>query len=154
TATGPMPPALIRQLRSNPDFGVVAVSRVADAGRYKIGTAEPGVLGGSLAVEVREGTLTDLTSGTAALQVGLASALEVGVNDSVTIGPPESEHTVRVVALYDNSPVEAQALVSWSDFNAAGWAGAESLLLRRADGATAADAGAALDRALVAYPTL
>ena len=131
-----------------------------DDARAIVGTAEPGVLGGTLAVEVRQGSLDGLAAGTAAVSLSFATTNHIAIGQTLTLGTADQNRPVgtadqnqrtwpaRVVATYDNTPVNAEVLVNWADYNAAPLTGAESILIRRADATSAEDARAVLESRL------
>lgn len=146
------PPSLVDGLRSRPEFAVIAVGRVslggADGCCSRIGTADDGVLGRQLAVEVREGDLDGLRPGTAAVNTRFAATHHIGPGDALTL----PGWTATVVATFDGTPLPADVLVNPADYATAGLSGKPYLLIRRAPGVTAGGATAALDQALTADP--
>ncbi|HEX6026615.1 MAG TPA: ABC transporter permease, partial [Solirubrobacter sp.] len=143
---------------TEPAFGVVALARtdtgLADDVEVSVGSVEPGFIGSGLALEVRVGDPAGLPAGTVAVRRAFATSNGVEVGDGLDISVADTAWPARVVALYDNSPLDVDILTSWPDFVASGAPGQELLLIRRADGATAADATRALDQALEGEPSV
>jgi putative ABC transport system permease protein len=146
------PPSLVDGLRARPEFAVVATGHVAlaeaDGCCSRIGTADPGVLGERLAVEVREGALDGLRPGTAAVNTRFADTHGIGPGDRLTL----PGWTATVVATFDGTPLPADVLVSPDDYARAGLGGKEYLLIRRAADVAAGPATTALEQALAADP--
>lgn len=154
-AAHPFSPDVVDRLRADPAFGLVAIARSAwghaDGLEAHVGSIEPGVVGSKLALEVRAGDPAGLAAGTVAVRERFATDNGLGLGDVVTLAAGDAGWRGRIVAIYDNTPLDVDVLTSWSDFGS-GAIGEQLLLIRRADGVSAADASRALDRGLQAQP--
>ncbi|WP_107270231.1 ABC transporter permease [Plantactinospora sp. BC1] len=154
---GPLPPGLAQRLRPDPAFGTVAEVRLADSpldDRIRIWTVPPERLHGPIRPEVTAGSLAGLAPGTVAVSRQLAADRGVGVGDRIALGlgPPGP---LTVVAVYDDSPVDGAALVSWASFTGAYGPGEpDRLLVDLAPGVSTAAGRQALDAALADQPAV
>ena len=162
-----LPDALVATLRGHSEFGTVARTRIdfafVDGDHTTVSAIEPpvgsepappgGVRRDGLEPELTDGRLDDLAAGTVALRRGLADHAGVGVGDTVHVNDVD-DHAwdARVVALYDDAPVDGDVLMDWSDFAVRFGQRGDQVLIRRASGVSAAAAAAALDEVLVRYP--
>jgi putative ABC transport system permease protein len=146
------PPSLVDGLRARPEFAVVATGQVAlaeaDGCCSRIGTAEDGVLGSRLAVEVREGRLDGLRPGTAAVNTRFADTHHIGPGDRLTL----PGWTADVVATFDGTPLPADVLVNAADYARSELDGKQYLLIRRAPGVAAGNATTVLEQSLAGDP--
>ena len=117
-----------------------------------ISAVRPEALGTEVTPEIMRGSLADLKPHTVALRLSIADGYGLDIGDPVSIGWGAGE-PYRVVAIYDDAPVRGNALLLWSDFEAAfGADGSEQILVRRAAGVDADRAHAALDTVLAKFP--
>ncbi|WP_157239783.1 ABC transporter permease [Catenuloplanes japonicus] len=147
TAADGVPQAVIDALAARPELAVVApvrlASRETDPRFY--GDAAVWATSGTLGPEVVEGDLARLGAGTAAARRDYG----VSLGDRITL----RSGTATVVALYDDSPVDAQIMLSWDGFAAAYGTGQPNrVLIDVADGTPTATARQAVDAALAGYP--
>jgi putative ABC transport system permease protein len=151
-----LPEGMVDQLRRRPELGVVVRARVGftrvGADQTEVSAVDPTALGTQVTPEIMTGSLADLKLGTVALRRDYAENEGVGVGDRLPVGWfGGTEFTV--VATYDDTPTRGDALLLWSDFDAAvGPRSAEQILVRRAAGVDADAAHAALDTVLAAFP--
>ncbi|GIG90285.1 ABC transporter permease [Plantactinospora endophytica] len=164
---GPLPPGVAQLLRPDPAFGTVAEIRLAEVrlaevrlagspldARIRVWAVPPEQLHGVIRPEVTAGSLAGLAPGTVAVSRQLAADRGVGVGDRIALGlgPPGP---LTVVAVYDDTPVDGAALVSWSSFVAAYGPGEpDRLLVDLAPGVSTAAGRQALDAALADQPAV
>ena len=153
--TDVLPASLVTALRARGEFGTVARSRVdaafLDGEQTTVSTIEPAADG--LAPEVLAGGLESLRPGTVAVRRALASFSGIDVGDTVGVTTNASRHwDPRVVAIYDDAPIEGDVLMEWSDFADQFGPRGDQVMIRRSAGTTAGAAGAALDEVLTRYP--
>jgi putative ABC transport system permease protein len=151
-AARPFGTEMVRNLRADPAFGVVAVGRSVSAHANGAGASVGAIDSGGLALEVREGDPGGLPEGTVAVRQRFALDNGLAVGDDLALSIRDAAWHGRIVALYDNSPLDVDVLASWNDLAAHDDVGEQLLLIRRADGVSAADATRALDRALEQHP--
>src|SRR4029453_15532537 len=113
---------------------------------------DPAALGTEVTPEIMTGRLADLKPGTVALRRDYADNEGVGVGDRISIGW-FGGGVFTVVATYDDTPTRGDALLVWSDFDAAvGPRSAEQSLAPRAVGGDPDAAHAALDAVRAGFP--
>jgi putative ABC transport system permease protein len=152
---GPLPSGLAGELRQRPEFSAVVRSHVdllwTEDGQISMSALEPDQT--AFAPEITAGSLAALGPGRIAVRRGYAAAHELalgGIIDGTTFG---GEHyRATVVALFDDAPIEGELLVDWSDYRRLSGYYGDQILIRRSAGTSAADARAALDTVLAAYP--
>jgi putative ABC transport system permease protein len=109
-------------------------------------------LRGAIRPEVTAGSLADLGPGTVALARGYAADRGLSTGSAAPFG---ALGTLRVVALYDDSPLDGSALVSYGAFTAAyGQRPAVEILVDLAPGVSTPDGRRVLDDELRAYPVV
>ncbi|GIF46644.1 membrane protein [Asanoa ferruginea] len=150
-----MPPGLAPALRKHSAFATVAEvrSEAPLAGdRTRVSAVPPDQLRGAIRPEVTAGTLNELGPGTVALNRGYAADQGLTVGSTVpfgTLGP------LRVVALFDDSPLDGSALVSFDTFTTAyGDRPAVEILVDLAPGVSTEDGRRLVDAELRAYPVV
>jgi putative ABC transport system permease protein len=150
-----MPPGLAEALRRHSAFATVAEVRSETplAGeRTRVAAVPPDQLRGAIRPEVTAGSLADLGPGTVALARGYAADRGLSTGSSAPFG---ALGTLRVVALYDDSPLDGSALVSYGAFTAAyGQRPAVEILVDLAPGVSTTDGRRVLDDELRAYPVV
>ncbi len=163
-----LPDALVAGLRQRSEFDTVARTRIdaafIDGDRTTVSAIEPpaasdsvppgdGARPDGLEPEITDGRLADLAAGTVALRRAFADDAGLGVGDTVRVDDFDDRGwDARVVALYDDAPVDGDVLMDWSDFAVHFGHRGDQVLIRRASGVNAAAAGAALDEVLIQYP--
>jgi len=149
-----MPPGLAEALRRHPAFATVAEVRTeAPLGdRTRVSAVPPEQLRGSIRPEVVDGSLAALGPGTVAVSRPFATARGLSVGSPVALG---ALGTLRVVAIYDDSPLDGSAVVAYGTFTAAyGERPAIEILVDLAPGVSTADARRLVDAELRAYPVV
>ncbi|GAB7038137.1 MULTISPECIES: ABC transporter permease [Catenuloplanes] len=152
TAADGVPQAAIDALAARPELATVAPARLAsrETDPRFYGDAAVWATSGAVRPEVKEGDLGALGTGTAAVQRDYAATLGAGLGDRLTL--PRAGQ-VRIIALYDDAPLDASVMLSWDGFTAAYGAGAANrVLIDVADGTPVADARRVVDAALAGYP--
>jgi putative ABC transport system permease protein len=144
--------AVMERLRASGLFSTVALTRVGSGqiGGYDghFSAIAPGM---DLSPEVVAGTLKDLGPGRMAISTSIAYPRGIALGDRLNVGAWLDPWPATVVAIYDDSPTEGDALVDWSDLTAH-LAGTDRLLLRRADGVTVDAAATTVDAATADQP--
>ena len=151
-----LPDGMTATLRDRSEFATVVGVRTESASiagrRVTAWAVEPGGLAGRISPEVTEGTLAGFGPGRVALARQLAWDERIAVGDRVEV---PGAGALTVVAFYDDSPVDASALLSWPDFGSAFGPGqADQVLVNAAPGLSTVDARRALDDALRPYPVV
>jgi putative ABC transport system permease protein len=148
-----LPDAVPDTLRARPEFRAVARTRETAGLVDGADTVVAAVESPEIAPEVVAGSLADLTAATVALRTGFAGPRHLAVGDTVQMGQwPDRRWPATVVALIDDSPARGDALISWTEFGQRYGDGDERVLVRRAEGLSAATARGALDTVLRGYP--
>lgn len=155
SARAGMPAGLAESLRRHAGFATVAEvrSEAPVAGdRTRVSAVPPDQLRGSIRPEVMSGSLADLGPGTVAVSRVFAEARGLAVGSTAYLGELGS---LRVVALYDDSPLDGSALVSYDTFTAAfGERPAVEILVDLAPGVSTAEGRRLVDAELRAYPVV
>jgi putative ABC transport system permease protein len=155
-----LPAALDRDLRSSGAFSVVARSRLdyvwtPDGEQLAVAALQPATADtrAPLPVEVVRGTLASLGPGTIAVRARYAYAHDISVGADLALATyGGGSIPARVVAIYDDAPVQGDLLMGWSQFARYLGPRGDQVLLRRAPDTGATAARQALDRVLTAYP--
>lgn len=150
TAADGVPQAAIDALTARPELSVVAPVRLAsrETDPRFFGDAAVWATSGDVRPEVTAGDLGELAAGTAAVRRDHGAAL----GDRLTL--PRGG-TVRVVALYDDAPLDAQIMLSWDGFAAAFGPGQPNRVLVDVAAGTSTTTGRqAVDAALAGYPLI
>lgn len=150
--------------------GVAVVSRFAVAPASLDGTrpeaeagpggqfaaaVDPETVEQAVAVDVTEGSLTDLADGTAAVDVDTAAQEDLELGSTVTVTWTTGEGTYDVVALYEQTGPLSGVLVTRGEFDRLGLPATDNTLYVVLDDDTDADqARDDLDEALAPYPTV
>ncbi|MDR7278456.1 ABC transporter permease [Catenuloplanes atrovinosus] len=152
TAADGVPRAAIDALAARPELATVAPARLAsrETDPDFHGDGAVWATSGEVRPEVKEGDLGALTVGTAAVQRDYATARGAGLGDRLTL---PGGGTVRIIALYDDAPLDASVMLSWDGFTAAYGAGQPNrVLIDVAAGTTTDAARRVVDAALAGYP--
>jgi putative ABC transport system permease protein len=150
-----LPDAVATELGRRTEFQSVVRSRVdllwIGDGTLTVSALQPGREAQS--VEVMAGSLGGLAPSTVALRRGYAYDHDIEVGDTIS-GRSYADrlYEAKVVALFDDAPVEGEVLIGWSDFGNLFGPGGDQLLVTRAPGVSAADARVALDTVLDQFP--
>ncbi|GGM19375.1 ABC transporter permease [Dactylosporangium sucinum] len=148
-----VPLAVAEVLRSHSELAAVAAARSRDADvggrRAEVWSMEPGALDTVLRPEITAGSAAALQPGTVALNRFFADAIGARVGSSVEV----RSRTLRVAALYDDAPMDGQALVDWSDYAAIfGTGDPDQVLVKAARGVSPEASRAAVDASLSSAP--
>ena len=164
TTGATLPDSLLAALDRRPEFDVVVRSRLDylnDRGGLPIAISAIDPRSASrtgddpaakIPVEVLKGSLDGLGPGTVAVRTSYADSHGVTVGDTVGFAGNGRQYAERIVAIYDDAPVEGQVIMAWNEFNRIFGDHGDQILIRRSAAVDAARAEQALDQVLTAYP--
>jgi putative ABC transport system permease protein len=155
-----LPAGYAEALRARPEFAAVAqvraVSVTVDGVEVRVGAVDPAALGTLVTPSISEGSLADLTSGTAIVAASRTRLGDTPVGATLALVGPESTLDVRVVASAATlvpGAANLDLLVGWTDLaKLAGETPDIAVLAKTASGVSAADSLAALDALADEYP--
>jgi ABC-type transport system, involved in lipoprotein release, permease component len=155
-----LPAGYASALRARPEFAAVAqvraVSVTVDGVEVRVGAVDPAALGTLVTPSISEGSLADLTPGTAIVAASRTRLGDTPVGATLALVGPESTLDVRVVASAATlvpGAANLDLLVGWTDLaRLAGETPDIAVLAKTASGVSAADSLAALDALADEYP--